>query len=655
MALAMSIVTDLVPLALSRIGDLKGDEAKEAALRVLSRAVNEVAVPAEAIAEAFERILSLSRAFAERACRARAFGDACEAITVSLLPLARRRELLDHALALALACPDPPERIAAACAALDARIDVRWGEGTEETLDELQRAVAGLVDEEARARAILRVATSHAKSGETERARKAVEKLPTPARRALGIACVAFALAKEGLDTDATELVYRALAEIRAAAPSPERALALSGVVAHAVETAEPLGEMLVAALSVVDQLGDAVAQEGALLAALAALPAIPLDGQSLLLACGRLDASIDCVDDIDRRVGLRGRMAVSLATLGEIDAAVGALSLIAGGIAGLRAAGVEGPSVALPIALPVLEILGLLADVDFEPETLERFAAAALDLLGRLDDHHGVATLLGEMTRFFASPALSYASRLTLLERTLAAAQGIADDDARVEVVAHVANALSMAGATERGDGLFAGLVSAIGVTRAREVRLARAVSLVRLGRTADARAEIAAAAAASVPTFHLFNEGGAAYQRHPPQALQDLAMAMARCGFLGDMLAELLRVDPTRQSDARAQLADCLVEATYLDPHLREIGLAALVEATTGPVHDTIACLLDQVRVLEGLGDIEEVLAKAFARTATLDDRRAAAIFDRQLVDALIERIRSAPQESGADGVEG
>jgi hypothetical protein len=123
---------------------------------------------------------------------------------------------------------------------------------------------------------------------------------------------------------------------------------------------------------------------------------------------------------------------------------------------------------------------------------------------------------------------------------------------------------------------------------------------------------------------------------------------MTMARCGFLGDMLTELERVDAARQGEARAQLADGLVEATYLDPHLREIGLSSLLEGTEGPVRETIACLLDQVRVLEGLSDVEATLARAFARTATLEDRRAAAIFDRQLVDALIERIRSAPQET-------
>src|SRR5262249_5613571 len=149
MGLPMSNVTALVPLALSRIGDLRGDEAKEAALRVLARALNEVPAPVETIAGAFERILAMSRTFAERSCRARAFGDACEAIAVSILPLSRRRELLDHALDLALACEDGQERIAAACAALDGRIDVRWGERTEEVLDDLRSAAAGIADEDA--------------------------------------------------------------------------------------------------------------------------------------------------------------------------------------------------------------------------------------------------------------------------------------------------------------------------------------------------------------------------------------------------------------------------------------------------------------------------------------------------------------------------
>jgi hypothetical protein len=185
------------------------------------------------------------------------------------------------------------------------------------------------------------------------------------------------------------------------------------------------------------------------------------------------------------------------------------------------------------------------------------------------------------------------------------------------------------MSGADERGDALFAGLTAGVGPRRAREARLTRAVTLVRLGRTADARAEIAAAAAVTAPTFH---------------DVEELAMTMARCGFLADMLAELARLDPARQGEARAQLADRLVEATYLDPHLREVGLCSLLEGTEGPVHYTIACLLDQVRVLEGPGDVEEILTRAFARTAALEDRRTASIFDRQLIDALIERIRAS-----------
>ncbi len=298
-----------------------------------------------------------------------------------------------------------------------------------------------------------------------------------------------------------------------------------------------------------------------------------------------------------------------------------------------LRAEGVTGPDVALPIVLPLLEILGVLADAS-EPAELEGFAASALDLVAPLPDPPGVAALLGELTRFFASPGLFYTARVALLDRALHIAQDIVADDTRVDAVAHIANALSIAGATERGDALFAGLVSGVGPARARPVRLSRAVALVRLGRTADARAEIAAAAAVTDPSS---------------RAEEDLAMTMARCGFLGDMLAELPRMPAAWQHEARAQLADSLVEATYLDPHLREIGLVSLLEGTAGPVHDTIACLLDQVRVLEGLGDIEETLARAFARTAAISDRRAAAIFDRQLVDALIERIRCAPRGVG------
>jgi hypothetical protein len=460
---------------------------------------------------------------------------------------------------------------------------------------------------------------------------------------------VALALEREGLVTDAAALIDRALVEVREARPSTERSLALRVLLANAVSTGIELGyhSALTIALDVTDMIGDVSAQKGAILGAVLALPEAAFEGEALDAALARIEVSIGRVDDVDLRIGLHGRFAVSLAALGEIDASVAVVHSIAGLVSWLRSCGVEGPSVALPIALPILEILGVLAGVDFAPEDLERFASSTLDLLWVLEDPQGVAALLGEMTHFFASPALSYAARVALLDRALAAAQGIEVDERRVEVVAHVANALSIAGATERGDALFSGLVSGIGPRRAREARLPRAVTLVRLGRTADARAELAAASAATIPSFDAFDDA-ASNPRPPQHALEELTMTMARCGFLADMLAELTRVDASRQAEVRAQLADSLVEATYLDPHLREIGLSSVLEGAVGPVRDTIACLLDQVRVLEGLCDVEEILSHAFDRTASLADARTAVIFERQLVDALIERIRSTPQES-------
>jgi hypothetical protein len=640
MAPAMSIVESLVPLALARVGGLRGDDAKETAVRVLTRALNELAEPAEAIAQAFDGILHIGWALSDPAARARAFSDACEAIRVSLLPLPTRRELLDRALDIALACGDPAERIAAATAALDTRIELRWAERAEDVLAELDRAASDLADEEVKRRALLAIATSFAKLGESERALAIVHALPLSGRRSLGLATqalreaslatVAFALAKGGHAAEASALVAHALAEARTL-PTAERARVLHDVLAEVVTTGPQLGAeaTLAAALDAVAALDTGVAQRDALLGALVALPESALEDEALASTLARIETAIDAVQDLDARIGLRGRLAVGLAALGDVEGSVGALRSVATLASGLRAAGIEGPHVALPIALPMLEILDALAVVDFGPEELERFASAALDLLSELDDDRGVGALLGEMARFFASPALAYAARVALLDRVLAVAHGIDTDDVRVEVVGHVANALSIAGATERGDALFAGLVAGIGVRRARETRLVRAVALVRLGRTADARAEIAAAAAATAPSF---------------RDVEELAMTMARCGFLADMLEELERVDSTRQAETRAQLADRLVQATYLDPHLREIGLSSLLQGTDGPVRHTIACLLDQVRVLEGLGDVEEILAAAFGRTAAIEDRRTAAIFDRQLVDALIERIRSA-----------
>src|SRR5262245_12505617 len=112
----MSNVKALIPLALYRIGGLPDDEAKETALRLLARALNEIPAPLgdgedegsgapeppHIVAAAFERALAMARAFSNPAARIRAFGDACEAIAVSLLPLSGRRALLDHALDVAL-------------------------------------------------------------------------------------------------------------------------------------------------------------------------------------------------------------------------------------------------------------------------------------------------------------------------------------------------------------------------------------------------------------------------------------------------------------------------------------------------------------------------------------------------------------------------
>jgi hypothetical protein len=676
MALPMSNVTGLIPLALSRIADLRGDEARETSLRVLAHTLNEIPVPlgddaigsspdggshhtsgaVDIIGGAFERITSLSQGFEDRACRIRAFADACAAIAVSLLPLSRRRDLLDRALDLALSSADVAERIAAATAALDARVDVRALERTEEVLVDLARAAAAIPDDEARERALLQVASSLAKCGETGRALAAVESLPISGRRALALARVAFALEREGLGAEAAALLSQALLEVREARSSAERSQALRTILDHAVQTGIHLGfhGALTLALDVADMMPDVAAQKGAILGAVLALPETVFEEEALTEALQRIADSIGRVDDLELRVGLYGRFAVSLVALGEIDACVATLRTIADLTAWLRATGAEGPGVALPIALPVLEILGVLTGVDFAPQDLQRFAEAALDLLATLDDHQGVAALLGEMTRFFASPALAYAARVALLDRALAAAQAIELDAPRVEVVAHIADALSIAGATERGDALFAGLAAGVGPRRARDVRLTRAVVLVRLGRTADARAELAAAAAAAVPTFEAFqfdaSRSGTSAPRPSAHVVEEIAMTFARCGFLADMLAELARVEPARQAEARAQLADSLVEATYLDPHLREIGLSFLLEPTEGPVRDAIACLLDQVRVLEGLGEVEEILARAFARTSAMEDRRTAGLYERQLVDALIERIRAMPHEPRA-----
>jgi hypothetical protein len=103
-----------------------------------------------------------------------------------------------------------------------------------------------------------------------------------------------------------------------------------------------------------------------------------------------------------------------------------------------------------------------------------------------------------------------------------------------------------------------------------------------------------------------------------------------------------DLERLDPERQSQARAQLADAFTESTWLDPKIRVLALKELEKGADERVAQTISCLLGQIRLHEGIGEPIEVLRTAFERTAALANRQTAAIFEQQLMSALIARIQ-------------
>jgi hypothetical protein len=612
----MGIATHLISPALTRIGDLAGDDAKETALRALVEAVDQIDDPGEEIADAFARVLSMARALAHRPARTRVFLAVCGALTDSPLPLARRRELLDRALEDARAAADPMERVECATAVIEALVELRSGEPFEEMLAALLEAARAIEAEEERTRAEAQIAGTLAKLGEMERAREVALALPLSGRRALARARLSFALEREGSEDEAAVELDAALDELRELDSSYDKALALRHVLAR-VTSAGP--ERAVSrTLSIIDSMDNEPRfQRDALAAAVEALPHTALEGEDFDHTIARLGISVSRIGDMEMRAEMLGSFARSLAALGEL----GTCLLTLGEVVDLA-----WPISDLAAALPIPAILGTLADAALAPQEIEQFAARAFDLLGRPYDEAGVGALVREMARFFASPALPYPTRLSLFNRALWFAQHFEADNVRIELVANIADGLSIAGATEIGDALFAGLTAGIGHRAARPVRLSRAVALVRLGRTADARAELAAAAASTGDAWH---------------AIEQLTMAMARCGFLADMLAELMRLDGAQRPATLAQLADTLVEADHLDPHLRDVGLTSLLDRAEGPVRDTIACLLDQLRLLEGIGDPDAILEKAFARTAALENREAAAIFEQQLVGALIERI--------------
>jgi hypothetical protein len=663
----------LLSVSLERIGVLEGDDAKEDALRTLGDVLAGHASPPEESEGAFEKLLEQATLLSTPWARTRAFEDACESIGCSRLPRERRALLLEKALALADTCEQAGERIDRARVAVVTLLDVRRDEGLGDRLAALAKAAAALDDSRSRSRSLSLVAIALAKWGDREKAIAELDQLEPSAARGRSLALVAAEIFAVGDRQEAAALMASTIGEIRAEPESYEQAVALRTVLSTLLETGLELedGDGVSRALDVVDHMHDARFKKDALVGAIRALPGAGHPPERIAEIVERLGASLDRIEETYTRAPLLGELAVALATRGDVQGCERELRKVAAmarstlegsgrgprrpstppGAAAARvklapahtppeddlgASGVR-PQPELPeladtlgdtlAALPIPRILGALADED-DPLLLHGFASRAFDLIRSIDEPRAVSAIARQCAQLFASPALPYDYRIALLDMTLALAQSISSPEACIEAVTAIANGLSLAGATERGDGLFAGMVIGIDAGLARKAHLERAVTLVKLGRTADAREQLFAA-----------SEKGDA-DTWP--AIEELAQTCARCGFIADLIEALSRVEPSRQSEVRTQLADIIAESTYIDPDLRVIGLESVMADAEPPATDTIACLIAQVRLLERMGDPEEVLERALGRTAALPKRQTATLLEQQLLGALLERLR-------------
>ncbi len=70
--------------------------------------------------------------------------------------------------------------------------------------------------------------------------------------------------------------------------------------------------------------------------------------------------------------------------------------------------------------------------------------------------------------------------------------------------------------------------------------------------------------------------------------------------------------------------------------------IGLESIANKAAGPVADTVAVLIEEVKLVERMGDPGEILARGFVRTGAMEKRATAAALEQQLVGALLDRLR-------------
>lgn len=633
----------LVQAALRQSAQL--DEAgEETALKDLGRALATLGGAADEVALTFEQLLERVAALPQRWARLRAFAATCEAIATSRLPAARRIALLEGAARSADRRPSLAEVVDTALLATESLVDAGAADRARNLLGDLAGQVAGFSDDDVQARARLRVAEALTHAGAVEAALAQLEGLEPSADRARVMVLCAGELASGQQPDDATALVVRALGELGAAPDGPEKTAALRTALEVVVEAGldAPDRDLLGAILDAVDGLRQVRARHEALIGAVESLGRAEISSHRRGPSLTRLRRSIDELADVDARADALGELAVSLAARAELMSCDEVLADLAA-LAASREMGGKlttpggAASSALPATLPLARVLDAFADAGVDPQQLRWLLERAIDRLRDFSEAPGIALLLRQIARFAASPALSYDARVALLERALAIAGRIPNLERRVQAATAIANALSLAGADERGDGLFAGLNLALEGDLARAARLDRAVTLVQLNRTADALATLAAAAATT----------GADRQ----SAIVELARATARCGFLADVIQWVGRVEPDRQAAVRSELADLLAETRHLDANLRVIGLDSLARDAPPTAAAIIRGLVAQVRIVEGLGDPAEVLTAALDEARSLPEHGLCAILESQLVSAAIGRIHRLGTARGRD----
>ncbi len=629
----MALALPLVPLAIARIAALESDDAKESEIAALIGVLSGIQTPPEELANEVEALLSLSASLRHHWYRVRSFRAVTEGIGAFGFPRVVRGGLLDRSLELCEKIEDAAERVDLVSAVIEAMIGMHWGDDNAFRLGELAEVAAALPDERSRARSVARVALVLARADEIERAVAELDKLPASAQRARCLADVAIELLGRDREEEAVTLLERALTELGEATESAEKATALRLLLGRLVDGHEggeddPLAQALKWCLAIAATITDARHERDAIEGAIERLGDAQLGREDLDDLVSRLEVVIEGVTAADFRAELWGALGLRLSIRGDVDAA----ERLFARVAELAACPPRGerapPPIDLPSALPLPQALSAMAEAEVPTWRLERTAALALEMLQGAIDREGATGIVIQLAWLLASPAFHYQSRIALFVKALAVAERVASPTDRVDVVTAIANGLSIAGATELGDGVFAGLVALAGPVAARPARYKRAIALIRLSRTADAHAQL--------------TEAGVTLAPDDAAGFTDLGANFARCGFLADMLAQLERIAPEKQDAARAAFADALVDSTYLDPYLRELGLSSLLPAAEGLVAEAIACMLAQLRLLEELGDPSEVVAQAFERTAAIPHSGTAALFEKQLVRAMIERVR-------------